>query len=114
MLSQDRQVQIDRWQERASLEPVPTARGIVARLSLNCQEALLCLVQHLRTQPTSRGEYRALRRCLSSLTLWSDGYGAASGVLDATLDRSKGLRLTTLAILSPMCKVLAHGMSSTL
>lgn len=105
----DPQDQIQRWQERATSDPEQQAQGIIARLFVNCQGSLRCLVRHLDPGSISRSQRNTLRRSLSSLQLWSDGHGVTTGTLDATLDRSRSLRLTTLSILNPMCRVLSHG-----
>lgn len=105
----NQQYHIHHWQERDVSGPELAEQGIVARLVINCQDSLQYLVQQLEAEPTLRLQRHALRRCLGILRLWSDGYSAASGALDQTLDRSRNLRLVTLSILRPMCKALLKG-----
>jgi hypothetical protein len=101
--------QIKLWQERTDPNPEHQEHGVISRLSQNCQETLRCLIQHLDSAVASKSERKILRRSLASLRLWSDGHGATTGALDLVLDRSKDLRLTTLSILNPMCRLLSQG-----
>ena len=105
----DNRTQIQYWQERATSEPEQQTLGIIARLFVNCEDSLRCLIQHLDSESISRSDRNSFRRSIALLRLWSDGHGVSTGALDATLDRSKSLRLTTLSILNPMCRVLTHG-----
>ncbi|KAF2629518.1 hypothetical protein BU25DRAFT_268312 [Macroventuria anomochaeta] len=111
-LQPNHQNQIHHWQERTSSEPEQQEQGVISRLFLTCQDSLWYLLQHLDATSISRSERNILRRSLASLQLWSDGHGATTGALDMTLDRSNSLRLTTLSILNPMCRVLSHGLRS--
>ncbi|KAF1359073.1 hypothetical protein EJ07DRAFT_122136, partial [Lizonia empirigonia] len=108
LAKQENQVQC--WQKRTSSEPEQQTQGIVARIFNNCRGSLHCLVEHLDSIPISKADSNTLRRCLSSLTLWAEGHHVETGALDAILDRSKSLRLATLSILNPMCKIISQGM----
>lgn len=104
---------IQRWQERTNPNHDQQDQGIIWRLAESCQDTLQCLVNCLHSDPSSTVESHTLRRSLASLKLWCEGYGAITGTLDATLERSKGLRLTTLSVLHPLCRALARGSESS-
>lgn len=110
MLLAKQENQVQCWQERTSSEPEQQTQGIVARIFNNCRGSLHCLVEHLDSITISKADSNTLRRCLSSLTLWAEGHHVETGALDAILDRSKSLRLATLSILNPMCKIISQGM----
>lgn len=111
LLHPDHQNPIQCWQQQAEHDPELQARGMIARLLNNCLDSLKCLLQGggSDTHTLSEKDGKALRRCFSLLRLWANGHGALTGDLDALLDRSKSLRQTVLAIISPLCKTLARG-----
>ena len=100
---------VTRWQEHATPGSEHEAQGVIARIFGNCYDSLRCIAQCIDPKSASRRDTNALRRCLSVLRLWAEGHDVFTGGLDATLDRSRSLRRTTLSILSPLCKILSEG-----
>jgi hypothetical protein len=99
---------IERWQASAFTEATGGDEGIVARLLRSCIDSISHLLLSLKSASTCKH----LRRSLAILKIWCDGHSVWKGKLDSMLERSKGLRHTTLSILNPLCKALTSGMSS--
>jgi hypothetical protein len=97
------------WQENTSLELEPGQVGVIARLLQGCLELLSSLLSQASTSTTlPQKANKALQRTLATLQLWADGHSVLDGKLDIVLERSEGLRQTTLATLNALCGVLVE------
>jgi hypothetical protein len=105
------QVDTERRREQTTVDLGADKTGIVSHLIRAVLDALKSLIRVIDKTSTSQREKNALKRCYSTLVLWADGHGVWTGRLDGVLKRSQSLQATTLSILTPMCKILLHGMS---
>ncbi len=101
---------IQLWQERATSEPEQQAHGQIAGLFDICYKSLRSLIKNIiPSSSVTIADINSLRRSYALLRLWAEGHGVTNGTLDATLDRSKDLRQTTLSVLVQLCRAISQG-----
>lgn len=85
------------------------SHNIISRLIVTCVQSLQCIVQDTDAVSLPKRNLNALRRSVSTLLLWDDGYGARTGALDRKLGQSTHLHRTILSLLRSLCATIQHG-----
>ncbi|ETS86364.1 hypothetical protein PFICI_00192 [Pestalotiopsis fici W106-1] len=96
-----------KWQQSVKDDHHIDEKPPVSHLFAVCSEFYAEIVAQLGTNPaTERGLLLKLQRSHSYLILWADGYGVAEGQLDASLDKSRRVKRTTINLLISICQIL--------
>jgi hypothetical protein len=96
-----------KWQQSVRDDHHIDEKPPVSHLFTVCSEFYAEIVAQLSANSaTERGLLLKLQRSHSYLILWADGYGVTEGHLDASLDKSRRVKRSTINLLISICQTL--------
>ncbi|KAF3012669.1 hypothetical protein E8E14_011448 [Neopestalotiopsis sp. 37M] len=104
-----------KWQQSVRDDHHIDEKPPVSHLFTVCSEFYAEIVAQLSANSaTERGLLLKLQRSHSYLILWADGYGVTEGHLDASLDKSRRVKRSTINLLISICQTLTKRLLPTL
>jgi hypothetical protein len=95
------------WQRAISPDRNNDEPLLIANLYKACSALYVDILEKLSSDPSFKKEILlSLQRSHSYLVLWADGYSVSSGLLDASLDKSRRAKRSTIRLLCSISQTI--------